>query len=121
MGGNAADNGSDVEAEYIQFLYFFKISWNVAQNPSKMGSRSGQNGDDGGNIDNIERPAQPIPFHKQVIMKEYIEYMKTKMVNNVQASVLSEFMHKLEKESMASAFETAKEFGITNLFNRKKK
>ena len=120
MGGNSADV-DDFEIEYIHIFNLFEFSSNVSQNSLKVGNRSGQKGDDGVNIENIERPAQPISFHNTVIIKEYVDYMKAKMVKNVQESVLNEFMNELKKESVASALETVKQWNLKNLLPHRKK
>lgn len=108
IGGNAAENGCSVEVEYIHILYFFDFSLGEPRKKSNGATRSGPKGDDGGNDENIEQPPPPNSFHDKVIVKEYIEYMASKMTNSVQQSILNEFKKELEKDSVLSAFETVK-------------
>lgn len=54
-------------------------------------------------------------------MKEYVDYMTSKMMKNVQESVLSEFMNELKKDSVTSALETVKQWNLKDLLRHRKK
>lgn len=118
MGGNSVD-ADDVEVEYMHILYFLEFSTNVIESHSKAATKSGHKGDDGANFRYIENPAQPNQLIYKDIVKNYVDYMASKMANNVQKSVLSEFMNELTKDAMISATETVKQFRLNSLLSRR--
>lgn len=73
-------------------------------------SKSSKNGVSGTNIENIQTPVQPNPFRNQMIVKNYVDYMVSKMKRNVNESVLNEFKEELEKKLVASAFSVVQRF-----------
>lgn len=119
MGGNSAD-GADVEAEYIQVFYFLEFSSKILENRSKPATKSARKGEDGSNFENIERPVQPNPIHHKDIVKQYVDYVASKMANNVQKTILNEFMNELKKDLVVSAVKTVKNWNTKEFWSRKK-
>lgn len=48
-----------------------------------------------------------------MIVKNYVDYMVSKMENNIQESVLNEFKEELGRNLVASAFSTVQHFRST--------
>ncbi|XP_055297177.1 uncharacterized protein LOC129565888 [Sitodiplosis mosellana] len=72
-GGSPAENDV-VEAEYIHVLYFLNFFSNILSKGPNNLTKSGQNGEDGGNSKNMERPVPPNSFHNEKVVKEYVDW-----------------------------------------------
>lgn len=112
MGGNTADNGDVINAEYLHILHFFEFSVKAKLLSASNGKQTigGKGGVDGSNGEKIEHPIKPQSINNlYMISDSYKHFLTSHLTNNIQKSVLNEFLNEFIKKSLFSkSFEQKK-------------